>query len=296
MTPTTPPIPDQGALRFVQPRGAGRIVSDTLALAREAAGPLVRGYLAIGAPAALAAGIAMTLFLRAAAPLLEPGADLAPDAVGGTMSTTYAGAMLLSFLATATVLALGAAVVRRYREGAPAEVLTVGALWDETRGLLMSALSMVLVVGGGAMLASLLAGAAGAGALLWLTLMLWATPYVAVAFAVRMLEGGTLGTAFARARTLVRGRWAATTGGLLLAVLVAGVAAMLLSLPLVVLVAGATGEPPATTAQAVEALGWVLGPVQVVSSGLYLLPVLAAFLAHGALVAREAAPAETAGG
>lgn len=283
---TTPP--DLGALPFTTPRDAGGVLNATFAFVRATARPLLVGYLCIVGPVALAGGLATALFFRSfsSAFSLDPATAM-PEDVAGIFGPTYFGTILFSFLTLATTLAFGAAVVRRYRDGTPPEALTVGALWDETRGLILPALGMMLAFGLAAVLSAVINVVPCLGTLAWMAGMVWLSPYLHVAFAVRMVEGGTLAEAVARARALVTGRWGLAGGAVLLIWLVTFVVTSALSLPLyavMMLVGFNAAEDPMAI---FTTMGYVVGPLQVLTTAVYLLPTIAAFFVHGSLTERQ---------
>ncbi len=276
--------PDLGPIRFQAPRDAGGVLNATFALVRQTAKPLGIGYLAIVGPVALAGGLATALFFRSAGDLfsMDP-ATADPEAFAGLFGPTYFGTLLFSLLTLSTTLAFGAAVVRLYRRGEPPEAMTVGALWDETRPLILPALGMTLAFLALFAVSAVINAVPCLGTLAWLAGIVWLTPILHVTFAIRMVEGGTLGSAVARARDLVRGRWGLAAGGILLTWLIAFVAMSALSLPFytVAMVVGAnsTGDPQALF----ETMGMAVGPLQVLTTAVYILPTFAAFFVHGAL-------------
>lgn len=282
MTLRTPP--DRGALRFASWRDAGSVLTATFALARETVRPLLVGYLAIVGPVALAGGLATALFFRSAGSLLtDASAVTTSDDVAALFGPTYFGSLLFSLFTMSTALAFGAALVRLYRAGvAPGDML-VRDLWDETRGLILPVLGMLLVVGSLLVLSLVLNAVPCLGTLAWVGGLVWASPYVHVAFAIRMTEGGTLSEAFQQSQRLVRDRWAFAAGSTLLSWVVVVALTIALSLPFygiaVAIGLNTAGDPEAL----LETLGAAAGPLQVLTTVTYLIPVIVAFFVHGSL-------------
>lgn len=277
-------VPDLGPVRFEERRDAGGILTATFAVLRAGARPLLGGYLAIVAPVALAGGLAVAMFFRSMGPLMDPANPPTPDDLSGMLGGSYLGTMLFSLLTIATVMALAGAFVRQFREGVAAEAMSVGGLWDDARGLILPSLGLLLAYGLVVMLSLLIAVVPCLGILAWIVGFFWALPYVAVTYAVRMLEGGTLGAAFARARDLVKGRWNVAGGGMLLTGLVMFLISSALSIPFYVIAFTFGANVLTDPAAMMDAMGWMVGPLQVLGTVAYLVPTVAAFVVHGALV------------
>jgi|GEM_PF-3218620 len=277
-------IPDLGPVRFEERRDAGGVLTGTFAVLRAGARPLLAAYLAIVAPVALAGGLAVTMFFRSMAPMMDPSRPPNPEDLSAMFGSSYLGTILFGLLTTSTLMALTGAFVRQFREGVAPEDMTVGGLWDDTRSLILPSLGLQLAFGLVAMLSVLVAIIPCLGILAWIVGLFWALPYIAVTYAVRMLEGGRLASAFERSRELIRGRWGLAGGGMLLTGLVMFLISSALSIPFY-LIAFAVGINGLTDPVAMfEMMGWMVGPLQVLSSVTYLVPMVAAFVVHGALV------------
>lgn len=284
-------LPDRGAIRFQVPRDAGAVLNVTLAFVKATVRPLLVGYAGIVGPVALAAGLAVTLFFRRFGALFSADpATMSEDQILSLFGPTYFGTILFSILTSATILAYAGAFVRRYRAGDPPEAMTVGALWDETRGLLLPSIGMLLAMMLLFALSFVIVIVPCLGILAWFVGVFWLIPYIQTAMSVRLTEGGRLGDAVARARQLVRGRWKTAGGGILLAWVVAYVAMMALMIPFYMamgLTSVGTLTDPEAMATMMERMAMLAGPMQVVTSAVMLLPMLAGFFVHGSLSADE---------
>ena len=279
-------FPDAGPIRFRKHRDAGSVLNATLVFVRENARELLTSYLAIVAPIAAAAGLASVLTLsRVGNVFSDPEAILDdPFAVFGP---TYFVGVALGVLTSVVAQAAAGGYVRLYRRG-EAGGITPGVLWEEARDLILPLLGLTLAVAAGFILTALVNVVPCLGSLAWLGFLIWVFPTVSVTVAVRVLEAPSLGEAWARARTLVKGSWAFAAGALLLAVLVLvllSVAVGVLTGLVGILLGAGVGFDALEAPVQVTTAGAVLQTVaQVLSYVLYLVPFLAVYFVHGRLV------------
>ncbi len=132
-------FPDDGQIRFRKIRDAGSVLNATLVFVRRNARELLTSYLALIAPVALTAGLALALWFRQFGDLMSN-----PEAlINGDIQVfgwSYAGMLLFSLLGTALAQAAGAATsacTARARR-----VHHDGELWEETRELLLPFLGL----------------------------------------------------------------------------------------------------------------------------------------------------------
>ncbi len=280
-----PPVPDLGEIRFQKDRDAGDVLNATIALLRQNAREVFVGFFAIVTPVALAAGVAGALYFSRMGDLfVDPVAMQDPDAVLGLFGPAYFGLLAFGFLSGVVAQAAAGAYVRLYRSGEAGEV-SVGVLWEETKDLVLPVAGFNLALFGGMIGSFLLLVIPCLGAIAWLALLVWATPYAVVTLAARLTESPSLMAAWERARVLVKGSWAAAFWPIVLSAVVAYVVVLALSIPLyVVMVMVSANSVAADPAGIIGVMGAVLAPLQVLSMGVYLVPLVAIFFVHGKLV------------
>lgn len=280
-----PPVPDLGAIRFLKDRDIGGVLNATIVFLRQNVREVLVGFLAIVGPVALAAGLASALYIRQVGDLLaDPFAVQDPAALGELFGATYVGTLAFGFLTSIVSQAAAAGFVRLYRLGEAGEI-TVGALWEETKDLILPAAGVNLAVFAAVIASFVLVIIPCLGALAWLGLAIWVTPYVVVTFAARMVESPSLAAAWARARVLVKGSWSGAFWPMFLAAVVGYLLMMALYIPVYV----AAGLTSANTvaenpAEMFGTLGVAMAPLQVLTVVVYLVPLVAAFFVHGKLV------------
>lgn len=274
--------PDLGAIRFRRHRDAGDVLNATVAFIRGNARELLRSYLAVVLPLALASGVASALYMSQVGDLFADPLAVEADPLG-MFNVTYLGVLLFGLLGTGLTLAAAGAYVRLYREGRAGSV-TAGELWEEAKGLIPAFIGLPLAY-------SFLLGLAFPilllpclGFVAWVALALWLLPRVAVTMAVRTLERPTLWGAWERAGGLVKGSWKFACGAIVLAVVVFYVVMLVAMVPLsivgVLIGMGSTADPAAS----MTTMGAIFAPLQVISYAGYLIPLLATFFVHGRLV------------
>lgn len=278
-------FPDAGEIRFQKVRDAGGVLNATFAFLRRNAREAVVGFLAIVAPVALASGLSSALYLRSVGDVfsMDPEEMAAADPAD-VFGVAYLGAMVFSALTWIVALAAAGAYVRLYREGAAGGV-TVGGLWEEAKGLLLPMAGFTFAVVGLFVGSFVVMVIPRLGALAALAFYVWTIPYAAVTYAARVVEEPTLGAAYARARTLVKGTWGFAAGAMVLAWVVTTVLIFAISMPgyavAAVIGANTLADDPS---------GWVgtasllAAPLGVLNSVTYLVPFVAAFFVHGRLV------------
>lgn len=277
-----PDSPDLGAVRFRKLRDVGDVMNATVALLRENWRELLRSYVAVVAPVALATGIATGLYMHQMGGLMADPAAIENDPFA-VFSPTYFGILLFGFLGGALTVASASAYVKLYREG-QAGSITASGLWEEARELLFPFLGLTLLYGLVVMGSAVIAVVPCLGILAWFAFVIWSLPYYAVTFAVRALEEDTLAASWQRARELVKGSWLFAFGALLLAGLLFYVILMIVSIPLYVLMIVVGINSVATDPSAMfSVMGAVVAPLQVVSYAGYLIPLVALFFVHGRL-------------
>lgn len=276
-------FPDAGEIRFQKVRDAGGVLNATFAFLRRNAREVFVGFLAIVGPAALAAGLSSALYLRSMGGLftMDPEEMAALDP-GDLFGVSYLGVALFGMLTTIVALAAAGAYVRLYREG-EAGGITAGLLWEETKGLLLPMAGFTLALIGVFIGSAVVMVIPCLGALAVLAFYVWMVPYVSVTYAARVVEEPTLGAAYRRARTLVKGTWKFAAGSMVLAWIIVIVVIMALSIPgyIVAAVIGASAADPSGLS---GSLGLIAAPLQVLNAVAYLVPFVAAFFVHGRLV------------
>jgi len=275
-------FPDLGEIRFRRRRDAGDVLNATVRFLRANLRELLRTYLVVVLPVALASGVAIGLYLAQVGDLFSDPAAFEANPLG-LFNGTYVGVLLFGLLGSALTLAAAGAYVRLYREGR-AGTVTAGELWDEAKGLILPFVGLFLAYAVVMVVSMPIAIVPCLGALAWLALALWLVPRVMVTVAVRTLERPTLIQAWGRSKDLVDGSWRFAFGALLLAGVVYYAAILILSIPLsvVMMVAGLNGAGEASGMM--STLGILYAPLQVLSYAGILIPVLAAFFVHGRLV------------
>lgn len=276
--------PDAGDIRFQKVRDAGGVLNATVALVRRNAREVLPGFLAIVGPTALASGLASALYLRTMGDFLtmDPE-DLATADPLAMFGAGYVGTVLFGLLTWIVALAVTGAYVRLYREGA-AGGISVGELWEETKGLLLPMAGLTLATIAVVFASVFVMIIPCLGLLAVLAFYVWTVPYVAVIYAARVVEEPTLAGAYRRARLLVKGMWPFAAGAMVIAWIVAAVVGFALSIPAyvaaAVIGANAAGDP----AELIGTLSVVAAPLQILTVTVYLVPLLAAFFVHGRLV------------
>ncbi len=278
-------FPDDGAIRFRKLRDAGSVLNATLAFVRRNARELVTSYLALVAPLAAASAISSVLFLSGLDELYTDPEAILRDPLS-IFGPGYVIGVLLGALAGTVAQAAVGGYVRLYRQG-QAGSITAGVLWDETRGLILPVLGVNLAFGAAVVGTALLNLIPCLGSIVWVVLLVWATPVISVALVSRLLETDSVGEAWTRARALVKGSWGFAFGALFLAALV------LVAFSFVVGVVGAvlgvavgvgTGFDPAQGPPQVSvATAVIQAVVGVLSYVIYLVPFVAAYFIHGRL-------------
>ena len=275
-------FPDRGAVRFRQMRDVGDVINATIAVIRQNARELLRSYVAVVAPVALASGIAAALYFYQIGDLMADPTALESDPFA-MFNGAYVGILLFGTLGGALTLASAAGYVRLYREGRAGEI-TAGMVWEEARDLLFPFLGYSLLYGLVLLLSGVIAIVPCLGALAWIAFIVWSMPYFAVTLAARALDEPTLVSAWARARDLVKGSWGFSFLALLLAGLVFYVVILVVSIPLyivmvVLMINSVESDPTAVF----STMGAIFAPLQVVAYAGYLIPLLAVFFVHGRL-------------
>ena len=275
-------FPDDGQIRFRKIRDAGSVLNATLVFVRRNARELLTSYLALVAPVALAAGLALALWFRQFGDLMtNPEALVTGDVE--VFGWSYGGMLLFSLLGTALAQAAGAGYVRLYRQG-EAGSITMGRLWEESRDLLLPFLGLPFLFAVVVVVSAVLNVVPCLGTIAWVGLVVWLLPYYAVTLATRALDEDSLGAAWTRARALVKGSWGFAAGALLLTFLILVVVNLALSIVLsAVLGVGLAGAVAGDPAEAMGLMGWVYAPLQVVGYALYALIMVAIFFIHGRL-------------
>lgn len=275
-------FPDDGQIRFRKLRDAGSVLNATLAFVRRNARELTTSYLALVAPVALASGLSIALYFRQFGDIFsDPEALLNGDV--SLFGWSYVGVLLFSTLGAALAQAAGAGYVRLYRQG-EAGTITVGRLWEESRGLLLPFMGLPILYAIVVMLAAVVAIVPCLGALAWVGFMVWSFPYYAVTLASRAIDTDSVAEAWQRSRTLVKGSWGFAAGAILLTFLILIVVSfgimMVFSAVVGVVLAGTMADDPT------QIMGWmgaIYAPVQIVSYALYILVTVAVFFVHGRL-------------
>lgn len=277
-------FPDDGQIRFRKIRDAGSVLNATFEIIKRNAREMVVSYLAIVAPVAVASSIASLLWVSRMGAAFSDPEVLASDPLA-VFGSAYVFSLVFSLFTFAVAQAAASGYVRLYRQGQAGHI-TAGALWDETRGLVLPILGLTLVAGLAAMLSAVVNIIPCLGSLVWIALIVWAWPVVSVALVSRVVESDTISQAWTRARTLVKGSWGFAFGSLFLAWVVAGLLAVAVGL-VGALVGGVAGIGFGITPDLSEGISIWMTLVQAVSSVLtmafYLLPFVAAFFVHGRL-------------
>lgn len=281
--------PDRGEIRFRAHRDVGSVLNAMVALIRQNARELLRSYVALVAPVALATGIATALFMFQMGDLMSGAVD--PESLDESQmagfGVTYIGILLFTLLGSALTTAAAAGYVRLYRDGMAGEI-TAGVLWDESKGLLLPYLGLSLSYG----LAFILTGAIAVavdsivclGMVAWFGLAVWSIPYYAVTVATRALDASSLVGAWQRSLVLVKGSWGPTFGALLLSLLLLYVVMIVVSIPFYVVMAFVGVNSVATDPSAMFAsMGALFAPLQVVTYAAYFVPLAVLFFVHGRL-------------
>jgi hypothetical protein len=221
-------------LDFRRPRQAGDVLSDSLAFVREHFVDLGRGLLYIAGPIILLAGIGSAFLQRQSLgvnPLFNPNAD--PTAILSMFGPGYFFTVLLTFVATVLVAAVGFGYVFLYVEGAPRPIM-VPELWDRTKRLLVPVVLTWLglwLLAIGSMLIFIIPCL---GALAWLGGWLYLLPAASLVLPARLIDEGDFFSAFRRGRHLVDGYWSQTFGVVVLVGVVIAVLATVVSLPVLI--------------------------------------------------------------
>ena len=275
--------PDLGEIRFLKHRDAGGVLNATFAFLRRNAREVLWGFFAIVGPVALASGIASALYFRQVGDLFFDPAAMEADPFG-VFNVTYLGILVFSLLTGAVAQAAAAAYVRLYRLG-EAGAVSVGDLWEETKGLILPMLGLNLMFGLAIMVSVVIMIVPCLGALAWLAFVVWLVPYYVVTMASRGVEADSLAEAWGRARVLVKGSWGFAFGAFLLAAVVFYIFVAVLSLPAYVIgfaaMVNTTAEDPSGM---FAMMGAVMAPLQALSAVGYLIPLVAGYFIHGRLV------------
>lgn len=278
-----PPVPDLGEIRFQKSRDAGGVLNATTVLLRRNAREAFVGFLAIVGPVALAGGIASALYFRQIGDVFSDPERMANDPFA-VFNGTYVGLIAFGILTGVVSMAAAGAYVRLYRAGEAGEI-TVSVLWDEAKELILPMLGLTLAIGAAFVGSALLNVVPCLGTIAWFALWIWAFPYVMVTMAARAVESPSLGEAWSRARTLVKGSWGFAFGAIFLAAVVFYILSFALSIPFYALSFFASASTVAEDPSGVFGMfGLFMAPVQILLSALYLLPLVAAYFVHGKLV------------
>ena len=282
-------LPDNGAIRFFKVRDAGSVLNAIVAFVRQNARELFVGFFALVAPFAIIAGIGTALYFRRFGAAMSDPELLAsgdPTALGEIFGPSYLVTIIGGLLAYTVALAAVSGYVRLYREGEAGGV-SVGLLWDETKGLILPTAGMMLAFFFAFMLTGVIAIIPCLGALAWIGFWIWALPYTHVAFASRMTETSSLVEAVQRSRDLVKGTWGSAFGALVLTWLLSYAVIMVVTLPfyVIMLLVGINSvEASGNPAGMFSMMGPFMVPFQLLGMAAYILPTLAAFFVHGRLV------------
>ncbi|MEM6288723.1 MAG: hypothetical protein AAF845_16415 [Bacteroidota bacterium] len=278
----TETLPDDGEIRFLKHRDAGSVLNAAFVFIRRNARELILGFLAIVGPVALASGIAFALYFRQFGDLFQN-----PEAIEsmsfGAFGVSYVGAIVFSLLAGAVAQAVVGAYVRMYRLG-EAGTVSVGDLWEGSKGLVLPMVGLNLLFGLVAGFSVVIVAIPCLGALAWLAFIVWLLPYYIVTMASRAVEAGTVREAWARSRALVKGSWGFAFGAFVLALVVFYIAITIVSLPMtVVMFAAVFNSATGDMSGMFTTMGALMAPLQVLSSLGYLVPLMAGYFIHGRL-------------
>ena len=279
-----PELPDLGAIRFQKERDVGGVLNATIAfIKRDPRGVLVP-FFAIAVPAGLLTGIATVLFSRSAVAFSDPAFMADPDDIGavlGEIGVAYAVLLVCGLVAGSVAWATVGGIVRAYRQG---DSLTVATVWDETRGLVLPMLGFFTIAALVAVLSAVINIIPCLGTIAYVAFIIWAFPHLSIALASRMTETHSMGDAWRRGRSLVKGAWGPTAGALLIAWVIAYVLAIAFSIPAyVVQFALSVGSEDPTQALQTTHPIWAL--ISALSTVVYVIPLLTMFFVHGKLVA-----------
>ena len=279
------PVPDRGEIRFQTYRDAGSVLNATFAFLRQNAREVFVGFLAIVAPVYLASAVVQALYLaRLQAVATDPAAVYDAGAFVASVLPSALGIGLLGFFASVVGQAAAGAYVRLYRDGLAGEI-TVGALWDETKSLILPLAGLNLVVGLAVLFVALINFIPCLGQIVFFGFLVWVFPILSVMVPARVLDSESVGEAWERARGLVKGSWGFAFGALLLAIVVLIVISIAVAIPAqaAAMAAGVNlaGEDPEGALPIIQLL---FAPLQLVTAAAYLVPFVTAYFVHGRLV------------
>ena len=224
------PRASDSTIHFQRLRLAGDVISDSLAFVREHFADLGRGVLYIAGPFLLAAAVASSFFQGSifGGDWLNPNAD--PFAVFDMFGPAYFLSVLLTFFATLLLSAVGYAYVLLYMEDHDRQI-TVPVLWDEVKAILPAIVTTSIGIWLVMMLGGLLNIIPCLGTLVWLGGIIYFFPALSIVLTARLTDEDNLMDAFRRSRDLVKGYWGQTFGVVIMAYLIYFAAAMVLSIP-----------------------------------------------------------------
>ena len=279
--PTPDLYPDRGTIRFRQSRDVGSTINASFAFVRQNLRELLVGYLALVVPAALGAGVALVLFVLSLGSLaFDPAALEADPSVA--FGAGYLGFAAFALLASAVSQAAVAAYVRLYRMG-EAGTITVGVLWDEARGFILPLMGMALLYGLVTGLAQFLSVFPRVGGLLYIGFVIWSYPYYMMATVARTIDAPSVGEAWSRATVLVKGEWWYVFGTYLLTWIIVFGLMLALMIAVSVVMGVVMASIPVGSTQMVLGVALTFVPLMLVGVTLYLIPVLAGYVAYGRL-------------
>ena len=273
-------VPDLGPIRFRKHRDAGGALNATFVFLRRNARELATSYLALIVPVLLASALSAALWMSRLGDLFTDPLAMESDPFA-IFNGAYVGTLLFGLLSGALMQAAAGGYVRLYREG-EAGAVTVGALWDEAKGLILPYLGMTLLFGFVVMLSAIVVIVPCLGGLAWLAFFFWLLPHYSVAVAARALESESVAEAVARSRDLVKGSWGFAFGTLILSFLVLLVLyfAVMIAFSAVTSLVGLSATDPSGV---LTAMSLMLVPLQLAYGVAYLVPLVAAFFIHGRL-------------